>query len=43
VSEGPEDQKEGEDDYSRYLKGSPDSMGTLADLLKAKLGEKTKN
>jgi len=42
-SEGPEDQKEGEDDYSRYLKGSPDSMGTLADLLKAKLGEKTKN
>lgn len=42
-SEGPEDHKEGTDDYSRYLKGSPDSMGTLADLLKAKLGEKTKN
>jgi small subunit ribosomal protein S1 len=41
-SEGPEDQKEGAEDYSRYLKGSPDSMGTLADLLKAKLGEKTK-
>jgi len=42
-SEEPEDHKEGEDDYSRYLKGNPDSMGTLADLLKAKLGEKTKN
>ncbi len=40
-SEGPEDHKEGEDDYSRYLKGNPKSMGTLADLLKAKLGEKT--
>src|SRR5208283_4089048 len=42
-SEEPEDHKEGEDDYTRYLKGNPDSMGTLADLLKAKLGEKTKN
>ena len=41
-SEEPEDHKEGEADYSRYLKGNPDSMGTLADLLKAKLGEKTK-
>jgi small subunit ribosomal protein S1 len=41
-SERPEDHEEGEGDYSRYLKGSPDSMGTLADLLKAKLGEKTK-
>jgi small subunit ribosomal protein S1 len=41
-SEESEDHKEGEDDYSRYLKGNPDSMGTLADLLKAKLGEKTK-
>ena len=41
-SEESEDHKEGEDDYSRYLKGNPDSMGALADLLKAKLGEKTK-
>ncbi len=37
-----EDRQESEDDYSRYLKGNPDSMGTLADLLKAKLGEKKK-
>ena len=41
-SEDSEDHQEGEDDYSRYLKGKPDSMGTLADLLKAKLGEKKK-
>ncbi len=41
-SEESEDRQEGEDDYSRYLKGNPDSMGTLADLLKAKLGEKKK-
>ncbi len=41
-SEDREDNNEGADDYSRYLKGNPDSMGTLADLLKAKLGEKTK-
>ncbi len=41
-SEGPEDHKEGEDDYARYLKGNQGAMGTLADLLKAKLGEKTK-
>ncbi|MGA2027250.1 MAG: 30S ribosomal protein S1 [Syntrophobacteraceae bacterium] len=41
-SEDPGDHNEGEDDYSRYLKGNPDSMGTLADLLKARLGEKTK-
>ncbi|MFZ0930923.1 MAG: 30S ribosomal protein S1 [Syntrophobacteraceae bacterium] len=41
-SEDSEDHKEGDDDYSRYLKGNPDSMGTLADLLKAKLGEKKK-
>ncbi len=41
-SEDSEDQKEGDDDYSRYLREKPDSMGTLADLLKAKLGEKTK-
>jgi len=38
----PEDHNAAEDDYSRYLKGNPDSMGTLADLLKARLGEKTK-
>ena len=41
-SEDPEDHNEGEDDYSRYLKGNSDSMGTLADLLKARLGAKTK-
>jgi small subunit ribosomal protein S1 len=41
-SEDSEDHEEAERDYSRYLKGSPDSMGTLADLLTAKLGEKTK-
>jgi small subunit ribosomal protein S1 len=41
-SEESEDRRESEDDYSRYLKGNPDSMGTLADLLKAKLGEKKK-
>jgi small subunit ribosomal protein S1 len=41
-SEDTEDHNEGEEGYSRYLKGNPDSMGTLADLLKAKLGEKTK-
>ena len=41
-SEESEDHKGSEDDYSRYLEGKPDSMGTLADLLKAKLAEKTK-
>ncbi len=41
-SEESEDRQESENDYSRYLKGSPDSMGTLADLLKAKLDEKKK-
>jgi len=37
-----EDDKQGEDDYSRYLKENPKSIGTLGDLLKAKLGEKVK-
>ena len=37
-----EDDEEREGDYSRYLKESPKSIGTLADLLKAKLGEKGK-
>jgi len=41
-SEESEDNQGSEDDYSRYLKGNPDSMGTLADLLNAKLGEKKK-
>ena len=37
-----EDNEEGEGDYSRYLEEKPKSMGTLADMLKAKLGEKPK-
>ena len=37
-----EDDEEGEGDYSRYLKESPKSIGTLADILRAKLGEKAK-
>ena len=37
-----EDQKEGEDDYTPYLKPKSDSMGTLADLLKTKLVDKRK-
>jgi small subunit ribosomal protein S1 len=41
-SEESEDRKEGEGDYSRYLEGKPGSMGTLADLLKAKLGDRAK-
>ena len=41
-TEESEGRQEGEDDYSRYLEGNTNSMGTLADLLKAKLGEKKK-
>jgi len=37
-----EDDEESEGDYSRYLKDSPKSIGTLADILRAKLGEKAK-
>ena len=37
-----EDQQEREDDYARYSREKPDSMGTLADLLKTKFVEKTK-
>lgn len=31
-----------EEDYAKYLKEKPESMGTFADLLKAKLSNKTK-
>jgi small subunit ribosomal protein S1 len=34
-----DDQKDREEDYAQYLKEKPRSMGTLADLLKAKLGD----
>jgi small subunit ribosomal protein S1 len=37
-----EDQSERKEDYTQYLRERSDSMGTLADLLKAKLGEKKK-
>jgi small subunit ribosomal protein S1 len=33
---------QGEEDYSKYVKEKPKSMGTLADLLKAKLSNKEK-
>jgi len=33
------DQESSEDDYTQYLKEKPKSMGTLADLLKAKIGD----
>ncbi len=42
---GPEkadEQPEAEEDYSRFLRGKSDSMGTLADLLKGKPGGKRK-
>lgn len=41
-SEQAEDQKERGEDLARYSGGKPGSMGTLADLLKTKLAEKTK-
>jgi len=34
--------EESESDYSGYLRENPKSMGTLADILRAKLGEKAK-
>jgi len=37
-----EDRKEEAEDYTRYLKERPDSMGTMADLLKSKFPEKKK-
>ena len=36
------DQGEGGEDYSKYMKEQPESMGTMADLLKAKLSNKIK-
>jgi small subunit ribosomal protein S1 len=39
-SEQTEDRKEEEGDLAKYMKERPDSMGTLADLLKSKLTEK---
>jgi len=41
-SEQAEDREKTEEDYSQYLKERSGSMGTLADLLKTKFGEKTK-
>jgi small subunit ribosomal protein S1 len=41
-SEQAEDQKEREEDYAQYLREKSDSIGTLADLWKNKLIEKTK-
>jgi small subunit ribosomal protein S1 len=41
-SEQAEGQERTEEDYSQYLKEKSGSMGTLADLLKTRLGEKTK-
>jgi small subunit ribosomal protein S1 len=41
-SEQAREQKEGEEDFKQYLKEKPDSMGTLADLLKSKIVTKTK-
>ena len=34
-----DDQKEREEDYTQYMKEKPKSMGTLADLLKARLAD----
>ncbi len=42
AAEQAEDQGEGRQDYSQYLKEKPASMGTLSDLLKAKLADRTK-
>jgi small subunit ribosomal protein S1 len=39
-SDHEENRKGESDDYSTFLKERPDSMGTLADLLKSKLSEK---
>jgi small subunit ribosomal protein S1 len=41
-SEQAETREKTEEDYSQYLKEKSGSMGTLADLLKSRLGEKTK-
>jgi hypothetical protein len=40
-SESEADQKEADENYSQYLKKSS-SMGTMADLMRAKLSEKSK-
>jgi small subunit ribosomal protein S1 len=42
TDEQVEGQVAGRDEYSKYLEEKPRSMGTLADLLKAKLSHKTK-
>jgi len=42
ASEQAEAQREGEEDYTKFLRERSDSMGTLADLLKGKRPEKKK-
>jgi small subunit ribosomal protein S1 len=42
ASEQADDQREEKDDFTSYLRERPDSMGTLADLLKSKLSEQKK-
>jgi len=41
-AEQAEGHGEGREEYSKYIEVKPESMGTLADLLKAKLSNKTK-